>query len=318
MRLFRKKLPYTKRLTITPPKPSPDRDGIAIVASVKDEATYIADWLSFHRAVGVRHFYLYDDGSSDGTIEIARAILDSTHLTVFPWRSRMVDTPTGNQLNAQAIAFAHAVLNFGSQYEWMAFIDVDEFMLPKSGSTLKEALWGAGGFPNISLPWHLFGTSGHKKRQPGSILINYTFRSADPMNRKKNSSNFKCIVDPCQVSEVSIHHFSTEKYGEMTSNDKGDIFSRKERKNKEFYSSEHIQLNHYYSKSEEELQEKLARGPASPASMKRYYDRVTSAMETIESDCIEDRAMVEFVEKNGIFLETQFNGVRNLHRADGL
>lgn len=300
MRLFRKKIPYTKQLAITPPRPAPDRAGIAVVTCVKNEGRYIADWLKFHQAVGVVHFYIYDNGSTDDGMRIVEEVLDKSAFTIIPWAGGMVDVSLGHLLNWQAVAFAHAILNFGSRYKWMAFIDVDEFLLPKKGRTIEEALAGAKGAPNISLPWHMFGTSGHKSPPKGSILRNFTRRSADPLSSRKNASNFKCIVDPCEVSEVSIHHFSTAKHGENSANDVGSFFSRKGRKHKAFYSSECIQLNHYYSKSEEELREKLSRGPASPASRKRYEDRVLSAMKNIEADTVEDNAMIAFLDKHKI------------------
>lgn len=297
MRLFRKKHPYTKQLAITPPEPASDRSGIAVVSCVKNEAFYIAEWLQFHRAVGVRHFYLYDNGSVDDTIAIARSTVADA-LTIIPWVGRMIDAPTQNLLNSQAIAFAHGILNFGKSYNWMAFIDVDEFLLPKQGKTVEEALQGAAGFPNISLPWHMFGTSSHKVRPSGGVLRNYTVRGSDPLSKRKNASNFKCIVDPCKVSEVSIHHFSTVQYGEQTANDAGSIATRKGRKSSDFYSSKFLQLNHYYSKSEEELRAKLSRGPASPASRQRYTDRVTSAVQNIEIDTVADRSMIDFLDAN--------------------
>lgn len=299
---FMKKPPYSKLLTITPPQPSADRHGVAIVSVVRNEASYIGEWAKFHQAVGIRHFFIYDDASTDGTVDVLKAAVGD-RLTVTPWAGRYTDVRTGLLLNSQAIAFAHAILNYGADYRWMAFIDIDEFLLPKTGLTVEEALAGAGGFPNISLPWHMFGRSGHKMRPAGPITRNYTMRSADPMSTKKNASNFKCIVDPCEVTEVSIHHFSTRGHGEMTSNDIGQPFSRKGRKQPQFYSSKYLQLNHYYTKSDEELRAKLSRGPASPASRQRYEHRVTTAVESIESEVVEDRSMIDFLDKIALKLD---------------
>ena len=302
MSWFRKKTPLTKRLTIVPPKPDADRSGVAIVSVVKNEASYIGEWVRFHLAVGIRHFHIYDDGCDDGTLDVLRDLLSDRQLTVMPWKGRIIDVTNELPLNSQAIGFAHAILNFGHAYRWMAFIDVDEFLLPKAGVTVEEALAGAKGFPNISLPWHMFGRNGHVTRPAGPITRNYIRRGADPMSRKKNASNFKCVVDPCEVSEVSIHHFSTREFGETTSNDQGERFSRRGRKQPQFYSSRFLQLNHYYSKSEQELQAKLARGPASPASRQRYEFRVRSAVESIESEMVDDYAMIEFLDRFGIEL----------------
>jgi hypothetical protein len=307
MHLFRKKPPYTKRIEIEPPQPAEDRHGVAIVTHLKNEESYIAEWILFHRAVGIRHFFVYDNGSTDKTLDILSGLLPPTDLTVIPWVFGLKDVSTDHLLNSQVVAFAHAIRNFGSNYRWMAFIDTDEFLLPKSGNTVEEALKGVNGFPNVSLPWHMFGTSGHRERPDGPVLRNYTMRSADPMSRLKNASNFKCIVDPCQVVEVSVHHFRTAGNGDVTSNDSGEHFTQKLRKSKEFYSGKFLQLNHYYTKSQDELQAKLARGPASPASRQRYITRVTTAVESIEKDQIEDRHMIDFIDRNGISLTPDSN-----------
>jgi hypothetical protein len=300
MKFFRKKQPYSKTISIVPPKASASRNGIAIVACVKNEEPYIAEWLTFHRAVGVAHFFLYDDGSDDRTLDVARERLPAEALTVIPWRGRMSDGYSGNILNSQTIAFAHAILNFGSEFERFAFIDVDEFIVPKKGLSIADSLSGSKGFPNISLPWHMFGSSGHIQRPAGPVSRNYTYRAKDPMSRLKNASNFKCIVDPCEVTEVSIHHFSTRDHGELTSNDRGEVFSRRGRKRPEFYSSDFLQLNHYYGKSKEELEQKLARGPASPASRQRYEERVRIAVTNIELETVRDLAIIDLVEKLGV------------------
>ncbi|AYD01628.1 glycosyltransferase family 92 protein [Neorhizobium sp. NCHU2750] len=303
MHLFGKKPPpFSKHLMITPPEAKPDRHGVAIVAMVKDEADYIADWAIFHRAVGVRHFYIYDNGSVDDSIAILRSILPPEELTIAPWVIGMTDVAMEKPINAQVLGYAHAILNYGADYRWMAFIDVDEFLLPKTGNTVEEALASVEGFPNISLPWHMFATSGHKTKPSGSILRNFTLRGREPICSKKATTNFKCVVDPCAVNQVSVHLFGTARFGEISANDAGTRATRKKRRMPSFYSAENLQLNHYYSKSEEELKAKLSRGPVSPATRRQYEERVMTAVRNIECDQIEDLSMVQFLDRTGIRL----------------
>ena len=40
---------------------------LSVVAVMKDELRNLPEWLDFHRRVGVEHFYLYDNNSTDGT-----------------------------------------------------------------------------------------------------------------------------------------------------------------------------------------------------------------------------------------------------------
>lgn len=294
--------PLTRKLAITPPAPLAGRHGIAIMACVKNEATYIEEWVRFHRAVGVRHFYIYDDGSTDGTQALLSRILPADALTIVPWIARMTDAASGQVLNGQTIAFAHAILNFGGAFSRMAFIDVDEFLLPKQGGTIEEALVGTAGFPNVSLPWHMFGTSGHAVRPDGPLLSNYVMRGGDPLTRQENVSNFKCIVDPCEVVEVSVHQFQTRQHGDRTVNDAGVQFSRSGRKSPSFYSNRFLQLNHYYSKSRAELQAKVSRGWSYDAEQTKYQRKVFGIVEAIEKDAVEDRAMIDFLARRGIDL----------------
>lgn len=302
MRLFNRKAPFTKRIEIEPPPARTDRSGVAIATVLRDEEHYVAEWASFHKAVGVRHFFVYDDGSTDRTLPVLRDLLPEAELTILPWRFGMRDVRMGLQLNRQVLAFAHAILNFGADFRWMAFIDVDEFILPKTGRTIEEALVGAKGFPNISLPWHMFGTSGHKTRPAGPVTRNYTLRARDPISRLKNATNFKCIVDPCAVSEVSVHHFHTKEFGDRTANDSGRVFPLDKRKSPDFYSSDYLQLNHYYTRSEEEFRRKIERGGVSPTVWEKRKTRLSIALENIEKDTVKDLFLMDFLEKNGIHL----------------
>ena len=302
MRWFGRGKKSIKNLAIDPPAPLPDRHGIAMVICVKDEEAYIGEWVRFHQSVGARHFIVYDNGSTDETCTILRQILEPNALTIVPWAGRMAYGEDERFLDCQVVAFAHAILNFGGAFRRMAFIDADEFLLPKSGTTIEEALVATENFPNVSLPWHMFGTNGHKAKPEGPVLLNYIKRSADPLSRKEHSTNFKCIVDPCEVTEVSIHQFKTREFGDLTVNDGGHRFTRRERKSAAFYSNQFLQLNHYYSKSEEEMRAKMQRGSNFAASPKKLEDKMQTTIANIEADEIEDYAMEEFVTRNAIDL----------------
>lgn len=299
---WKSKRSFTRELVVTPPAPLAGRHGISIVACVKNEASYIEEWIRFHTAIGVRHFHIYDDGSTDGTMDILRSLLPADALTVVPWIMRMRDQATSVVLNGQAIAFAHALLNFGGRYDWMAFIDVDEFLLPRRDRTLEEALRHVKGFPNISLPWHMFGHGGHRVRPAGPVCLNYTARVAHPERQGGNASNFKCIVDPTSVTGVSVHRFWTKAFGDRTSNDAGMVASVRDRKAEAFYSAENLQLNHYYLKSQQELAEKVARGWSFDDTTEKYRQKVAETARYIEHDVVEDRALAAFIARNNIDL----------------
>ena len=68
--------------------PAPARKGyLALVAIVKNEASYLDEWIEFHRLVGVEHIYLYDNGSTDQTREVVAPYISQGFVTLMRWAS---------------------------------------------------------------------------------------------------------------------------------------------------------------------------------------------------------------------------------------
>jgi hypothetical protein len=276
------------RIALDPPAPMVDRHGIAIVLIVRNEERHIGEWGRFHAKAGVRHFYVYDNGSTDGTLVQLVAAVGIENVTVIPWHQKLRDG-SGAEIHNQVLAYAHAVANFGDQFRWMSFIDVDEFLVPKSAETLPECLAHLEGAVNISLPWHMFGRNGFEEPPEGGIVANYTRRHPEPMSPLKGMCNFKMIVDPCRVTALRVHAIETDGSG-VSVNDKGVRASVGDRKNPGFYSADHIQLNHYYTRSNSELQAKIKRGSNMTQNEADHVRRVMRKVDQIEAESVEDLA----------------------------
>ncbi len=273
------------KLSITPPVERPDRDGLGIVLIVRNEATHIAEWARFHHAVGVRHFIVYDNGCTDGTPDILRATLPADALTILPWDQKLADGRSGAEIHNQVLAYAHALRNFGAGFRWLAFIDVDEFLLPVTAPDLPTALADLSDHAQVSLPWHMFGRNGHEAAPDGGILQNYLHRS-DP-TAAQHGLNWKCIVDPARVTGVRVHGFDIDGVGAGV-NDIGQPARHKDRSNRAFYSRAAIQLNHYYTRSNAELQAKINRGSNKTVQAQKHLARVMRIVAEIETDMVED------------------------------
>lgn len=285
-------------LALTPPRAEAGREGIAIVLIVRNEARHIAEWARFHLTAGVRHIHVYDNGSDDGTIATLMAAVGEGQASVIPWNQKLRDARRGAEIHNQVLAYAHAVRNFGGRYRWMSFLDVDEFLVPKQARSLPEALAHLGGCRNISLPWHMFGRAGHTAMPAGGVLENYTRRNPDPMSDAKGLRNFKMIVDPCHVTAIRVHSVWTDGRND-SANDLGVTVSARDREKPGFYSAEHIQLNHYYTRSDAELRAKIARGPNLTTPDADHLRRVMRKVENIERDAVEDRTAPDFLARIG-------------------
>ena len=291
-RFFR---PITK-IAIAPPGPAPGRNGIAIVLIVRNEARHIAEWARFHHGAGVSRFFVYDNACSDGTIDVLRAALPEAALTVIPWAQPRFRTTTGREIHNQVLAYAHALMNFGQHFRWMAFIDVDEFLVPVEANSIPQALEGLEGAAHVSLPWHMFGRCAHEAPPEGGVVENYLHRAADPFGLT-HGLNFKCLVDPARVSEVGVHGFGIDGRFEGV-NDAGRSAPHADRTKRSFYSRARLQLNHYYTRSNSELQAKIGRGSNKQVQSDKHVARVMRIVAAIEADTTEDRTAIAFLARS--------------------
>jgi hypothetical protein len=286
------------RIGIRPPEPAPDRHGFALVLIVRDEADHIAEWAAFHARAGARHVFVYDNGCTDATLPILREVLGPGRMTAVPWHQSFTDHDLRREIHNQVLAYAHAASNFGGEFRWMGFIDADEFLIPKRADDLDGALAHLGDIRNLSLPWHMFGHSGHREPPAGGILRNYLMRAADPMSDTRGIRQFKCIVDPCHLTALGVHSMETD--GRMdTANDRGETVPPKRRREPGFYSADHLQLNHYYARSEAELAAKVGRGPNLASKAPEYRRKVLRTVANIERDQVEDRAALDYLARLG-------------------
>ena len=86
----------------------------------------------------------------------------------------------------------------------------------------------------------------------------------------------------------------------VTHNDRGEAFDLSSRNGRAFYSADRIQLNHYYTRSDAELQAKIARGPNLTTPDADHLRRVMRKVQAIEAEEVEDRSAVEFLARKGV------------------
>jgi hypothetical protein len=246
----------------------------------------------------VARFLVYDNGGTDATIAILRETLPEPALTVVPWAQVVSDARLGREIHNQVLAYAHAASNFGGAFRWMAFIDADEFLVPKRAASIPAALAHLGDARNLSLPWHMFGRSGHAEAPEGGVIKNYLRRARDPMSDVRGVRAFKAIVDPCHLTALRVHAMETDGSG-RTCNDAGVTVEAAAREKPSFYSAEHLQLNHYYTRSEAELAAKIGRGPNLAGKRGEYARKVRRTVANIEADEVEDRAALDYLARIG-------------------
>jgi hypothetical protein len=125
------------------------------ITSVKNEAAFLLEWLAHHRAVGFTDFLVFSNDCSDGTAEMLDRLQQLGWLThqpnPGPW-------PEGPQWGALKQADRHPLT---SAADWIAVLDIDEFVTIKTGDgTLSALISACAPATAIALTWRLFGNCG--------------------------------------------------------------------------------------------------------------------------------------------------------------
>jgi hypothetical protein len=235
--------------------------GVVVVCIVKDEADYLEEWIAYHVALGVDHFVIYDNGSTDGSAEVLERYINHGLVTRIDW-------PIGG---GQLAAYNHALRMFGAAATWLAYYDIDEFLVPLLDDDIPSFLARFPEAADVRVPRVEFGFSGHRARPAGLSIDAYT-QVANVLDLDPSlPPRVKSIVQPGAVSAIDIHlAFPADEPapGAPTQTAEGSVRGL-------------AQLNHYYTRSFEEFEAKRFRGSATGRIARRG---VPFDIETLDTD----------------------------------
>ena len=234
----------------------------SICAIFKNETLSLKEWIEYHLLIGVDHFYLYNNNSDDDYITILKPYIERGIVTLIEWP---IAPPS------QVPAYKHFYENFKKDNQWIAFIDLDEYICPRRCDDIKEWITKYDNYPSVVAYWKMFGASGLFKHDRNKLITEQYYQCWDrlydygktffnlnfdvfdfnvkfihelPCGCKILGKNF--LIPPINEFKYFIH-FKCHRIGAFKS--KNDFT---------------IQLNHYASKSYEEFFiSKRKRGAAS-------------------------------------------------------
>lgn len=228
----------------------------SIVLIIQNEASYLEEWMEYHRMLGTEHFYIYDNKSTDDLKKFLTEYIEQGIVTYQYW--------TGGQPEA----YQHAVDHYKFESKYIAVIDVDEFLVPtdEAGSQLLEEIVDGilsehrermkyhgiqkqlGG--GLCVNWRVYGSGGHKKRPDGLVIENYMYRLNE---ERMESAHIKTIANPRTIQSCHVHNMDYIS-GFACLSEKGTYVA-----DMPFFDGccKKLRINHYYTRSEEELYYKL-------------------------------------------------------------
>jgi glycosyltransferase involved in cell wall biosynthesis len=266
---------------------------LGIVCIVKNEREYIGEWLQFHILQGATDVIIYDNGSTDDTVEVARRYSAGANCTIIPWRTFLIADE--HVFSIQALAYAHALCNFGPRLRRMAFIDVDEFLFSPAGKKLPDILAELSHLPSVAVPWTNFGPGGHAKRPSGLVIENYNECAPHPLLASQRSLlRYKSVVDPLEVSAMGSHLFPLRTHGMIAFNENGFATAHHNVTEPAFVVSEKLRLNHYFTRSLEEIETRIAKGRVSQNG-KLNENYIERRLKSYELRTARDESILRFV-----------------------
>ncbi|KIN64750.1 Glycosyl transferase family 2 [Sulfitobacter noctilucicola] len=254
----------------TPMQPHKLKKGSAgnvIVGCMKNEAPYIIEWVAYHRAMGVDNFLIYTNDCTDGTDEILGRLMKMgivEHRNNDNWKGNSPQQHAlNNSLNEPLIKNA----------EWIAHIDVDEFMNVRTGNgTLDDLFAAVPDATNIAMTWRLFGHNGVTRLQDEFVIDQFDTCAPKYCPKPHTVWGFKTMFRNIGAySKISCHRPNKldEKFEkkvkwvngsghDMTS----DAAHNGWRSSKKNVGYDLLQLNHYALRSAESFLIKRQRGRA--------------------------------------------------------
>lgn len=123
---------------------------ISLCLIFKNEAPFLKEWIDYHRTIGIDHFYLYNNNSSDNYKDVLEDYINSGLVTLieFPYD------------HAQMKAYEHCFENYKNDTNWIGFLDADEFLCPRYHTDINEWMAKFSKFHSVLIYFHVFGTGG--------------------------------------------------------------------------------------------------------------------------------------------------------------
>lgn len=237
--------------------------GFCVVATFKNEAEILAEWLSHYLNEGCAHFFLIDNGSTDDYARALRPFADKVELVVD------ATLKEGRQSDLYNHHFLHKVRQH-RHCQWTVVCDLDEFIYARGAhGTIADYLLSLDATLNVTqvaVPWKLFGHNGYdtlERKEPASRVDAFTnrtnydkatgFQGVREVRGSLKLGFSKSIVRSSALTRMDIHTAAVS-HGRTIQSD-GTTLAKEEYTtgfvpmNEEVLRASSLNLNHYNIRS---------------------------------------------------------------------
>jgi hypothetical protein len=204
---------------------------VALTCIAKDEDNYIEEWINYNFKLGFDDIFIYQN---DWRWPVE---MNNVHKIEF------------DGIIKQAEAYNNFIQTYHKKYDWIAFFDIDEFLVLKKHENIKDFVNDYRDYSAIGINWVLFGDNSLSFNEDYLVLNRFTKRQSgvDP--------HIKCIIKSDKNVKYSIHNPIDVNIVDTSFNTFTGPFNHNG-------NDQVAQLNHYFCKTWTEWEKKRDRGRA--------------------------------------------------------
>lgn len=233
----------------------------AVVAIARLENPYINEWCRHHINLGFNMIYIYDNSYDDE--EHIDGVIEQDI------KNKVTVIPAYNKKSYQKSAYNDSYNKFGSLYDFIMYIDIDEFLVLKKHNTIQEYLKyiteKTPNVENIKIHWDIYDDNNIIERDIKiPVMESFTRRGTfgDCISHNfVTKSIVKCGIEDLIFNHVHFPIVTNRKL--IIVNGDGEIIDNR---NNQIVRPRAIStscINHYVTKSiSEYMSQKLKRGDA--------------------------------------------------------
>ena len=271
---------------------------VCIHTIAKNENRYLAEWLEHHRKIGVDHFFIYDNNTKDG--EVIDDSADDVDV-IKSWR----DVCFGGIQTIIMQDFYYS--DYTKDYDWVIFIDVDEFVMCDDIKNLLDGVVDEN-IGTIVVPPINYGCAGEIHYRDEPVMERFKFANTKRIEWAKCIVRTKGLIN---VNSPCLQHWLPLVGKKICLIDGNEV--PKTLKNVEDAPIDKIHINHYFIKSIEEFIERKLDMPytLNRITVKITVNTIISWIREYDSDMLELPEVKELLDearkKSETKSETQSN-----------
>ena len=176
---------------------------LTVGAVFQNEARFLREWVEYHLLLGVQHFILFNDRSTDNFRQVLQPYLDMGVLELYDAPCPLYSDGTQWTAFQQRIVSTLFQMTRGVS-RWVASIDIDEFLVPMHTDNIVEFLAPYEGYAEVYIRWELFGTSWVKRVPDDKFMIETLVRRM-PFAHAHPFILGKQIAKPHRIAWPRVH-----------------------------------------------------------------------------------------------------------------